>query len=126
MWTKCFKLESTRASNIMESWKGSVNIWHDNWTRLGDLYTVDGEKYEAGMRHAEHAHNELWNKQLLQRYFAREVIEQIMKNVKSLNEERGIDKPCYMLESRKNFPVKSAWQYMKHKENTNRILNGYG
>lgn len=54
--------------------------------------------------------------------FPHDIVQHIVSNIKPPRSELGKDKPCWMLESNGAFSVKSTWQYIRHREDKNRIF----
>ncbi|KAH0777307.1 hypothetical protein KY290_008718 [Solanum tuberosum] len=50
-----------------------------------------------------------------------ELVEYIIGNIKPPRGRNEEDIPCWMLENKGNFSVKTAWNYIRHKEEPNRI-----
>ncbi|KAH0730228.1 hypothetical protein KY289_001416 [Solanum tuberosum] len=78
---------------------GSASLWHDNWTGLGDLYTITGDDFE-------------WDETYFKIAY---LATQGEWNVDILNDILPSDL------SRGAFTVKTAWNYIRHKEDPNRI-----
>ncbi|XP_060181348.1 uncharacterized protein LOC132610954 [Lycium barbarum] len=70
---------------------GTSRFWYENWTRLGALYYITPD----AAREKE--------------------IEHIKDNIKVPDGEED-DEPCWMLETSGKFSVKSAWEFLRHRE----------
>ncbi|KAK6778379.1 hypothetical protein RDI58_025097 [Solanum bulbocastanum] len=104
--------------------KGSYFIWHDNWTELGDLYTITGDNFEWDdnyERIAELATNGEWEVVILKENFQMELVDNILSCIKSPNGVDEQDKPCWILDTKGTFSVKTARNYIRHKEQSNKI-----
>ncbi|KAK4733287.1 hypothetical protein R3W88_007548 [Solanum pinnatisectum] len=104
--------------------KGSSSLWHDNWTGLGDLYTIIGEKFEWNIRYEkieDITSRGEWNEEVIHEILSTELAEHIISNIKPPRGRNETDKPCWMLDTKGIFSVKSAWNYVRHKEEPNQI-----
>ncbi|XP_059294413.1 exopolygalacturonase-like [Lycium ferocissimum] len=70
---------------------GTSSFWYENWTRLGALYYITPDVARE------------------------EEIEHIKDNIKVPDGEED-DEPCRMLETNGKFSVKSAWEFLRHRE----------
>ncbi|KAH0651011.1 hypothetical protein KY284_030923 [Solanum tuberosum] len=53
---------------LWQTRNGSSSLWHDNWTGLGDLYTITGDDFEwdeTYVKVADLATQEEWNVDIL-------------------------------------------------------------
>lgn len=101
-------------------------VWYDNWTILGDLYMYneDNTSFEDQTTVRKLVEGGEWNVQLLNEMFQQDIVQHIINNIKPPKEERGKDKPYWMLEVNGCFTVKSFWHYIRHKEDKNKIFKG--
>lgn len=102
-------------------------VWYYNWTGLGDLYNMcneDDTSFEDQTTVRELAEDSEWNVQLLNGMFQQHIVEHIINNIKPPREEKGKDKPCWMLEANGCFTVKSIWHYIRHRKDKNKIFKG--
>lgn len=113
-------------------WKvkeGEVSIWHDNWTGLGDLYSIveDNWNWESNeWKVADWASNGEWNVQKIKGTLKEDMVDCIVKHIKSPKSSNGLDKPYWMLDSTGVFTVKTAWEYIRNKGEKIKFSNGYG
>lgn len=100
-------------------------IWYDNWTGLGDLYTICIEEntYTKESTVLELTDHGEWNIQFLQELFPQEIVQHIVGNIKPPKIGGEEDKPFWALEVNGSFLIKSAWNYIRHKEDKNKSLN---
>ncbi|KAH0716077.1 hypothetical protein KY284_008982 [Solanum tuberosum] len=104
--------------------RGSSSLCHDNWTGLGDLYTITGEDFEWDNRYEnieDITNGGEWNEEVVREILPTELAEHIICNIKPPRGRKENDKPCWMLETKGIFSVKSAWNYIRQKEEPNRI-----
>ncbi|WMV49196.1 hypothetical protein MTR67_042581, partial [Solanum verrucosum] len=116
LWSEYMRNNITR--------NGSASLWHDNWTGMGDLYTITGDDFEwdeTYVKVADLAIQGEWNVDILNDILPSDLVEHILCHIKPPKERCTEDKPCWMLESRGAFTVKTAWNYIRHKEDPNRI-----
>jgi len=81
---------------LWQARKGSSLVWHDNWTGLGDLYTITGDNFEWDdnyERIAELATNGEWEVAILKEFFPMELVDHIISCIKSPNGVDEQDKP---------------------------------
>ncbi|KAG5608466.1 hypothetical protein H5410_019747 [Solanum commersonii] len=81
-------------------------------TGLGDLYTITGDDFEwdeTYVKVADLATQGEWNVDILNDNFPSNLVEHILCHIKPPKERCTKDKPCWMLESRGAFAVKTAW-----------------
>jgi len=104
---------------------GSAHLWYDNWTGLGDLYSTSEKSYEWDERYQQVKDIKKegeWDEQLMQEIFPTEVANFIKEKIRPPREGNDTDKPTWMLASNGKFSVKSAWEYVRHKELPSQIL----
>lgn len=109
---------------LWQTRRGTTSVWHDNWTGLGDIYTIRGDNWEWDERYKkiEDVTNQgEWDIEVMQGIFPTEIVEHILTHIKPPRGRIEKDKPLWMLESRGEFTVKSAWNYIRHKEDPNRV-----
>ncbi|KAG5600885.1 hypothetical protein H5410_032255 [Solanum commersonii] len=62
-----------------------------------------------------------WNVDILNDILPSNLVKHILCHIKSPKEICIEDKPCWMLESRGAFTMKTAWNYIRQEEDPNRI-----
>jgi len=69
VWKKMLQARELIAHQILwQTRNGSASLWHDNWTGLGDLYTITGDDFEwdeTYVKVADLATQEEWNVDIL-------------------------------------------------------------
>ncbi|XP_049381353.1 uncharacterized protein LOC125845907 [Solanum stenotomum] len=91
---------------------------------MGDLYTISGDDFEwdeTYVKVPDLAIQGEWNVDILNDILPSDLVEHILCHIKPPKERCTEDKPCWMLESRGAFTVKTTWNYIRHKEDPNRI-----
>lgn len=97
--------------------RGNVDIWLDNWTGQGELYSlIDGiwdfrDQYKQGNQLVKDGR---WDEQTLIRLFKPDMAEHIMDMVAPPTAQ-GKDIPVWSLETQGRFTVRSAWHYVRDK-----------
>ncbi|XP_075105034.1 uncharacterized protein LOC142179115 [Nicotiana tabacum] len=104
---------------------GSSLFWFGNWTGLGALYFVTPPDFLCD----ESIHiiynvveNDQWDEEKIREILPEELADHILLNMKSLLVHDVLDKPQWMLETRGVFSVKSAWEYLRRR---NEPANAY-
>ncbi|XP_019228301.1 PREDICTED: uncharacterized protein LOC109209485 [Nicotiana attenuata] len=97
---------------------GSSLFWYDNWTGLRALYFLVPQDFGVD----ESVHNawevvdrEGWDAERLVELLPEEFVEHILQNIKPPTAQRVLDVPCWMLEPRGYFSVKTAWDYLRRR-----------
>ncbi|KAH0664941.1 hypothetical protein KY285_026147 [Solanum tuberosum] len=125
VWKKMFQARDFIEHQILWQIKGgSTSVWHDNWTGLGDLYTITGDNMEWDDTYT--SVNELtkygeWDLTVLKDIFPRELVEHILQHIRPPSNRGEIDTPCWMLDAKGVFSVKTTWQYIRHENGDNKI-----
>ncbi|KAG5581997.1 hypothetical protein H5410_052624 [Solanum commersonii] len=93
-------------------------------TGLGDLYTITREDFAWDDTyktiHELTRHGESDTK-VLNEILPHKLVNHILQNIQPSSSEGKTDKPCWMLETRGEFTIKSSWHYIRHKEEENKI-----
>ncbi|XP_060210613.1 uncharacterized protein LOC132637558 [Lycium barbarum] len=92
---------------------GTSSFWYENWTRLGALYyIIPDAAREEKIEVRQFVQNGEWNMEVT---LDQELAQHIKENIKVPVEEED-DEPCWMLETNGRFSVKSAWEFLRHRE----------
>ncbi|KAF3651406.1 hypothetical protein FXO37_18018 [Capsicum annuum] len=100
-------------------WKprmGSCQFLFDNWTGLGALYHVTPSHFycdESILNVAAVVSDNRWNGQLLRNILPPHLAEYIIENIQVPSQLQELDTPYWMLETTREFSVKSAWDYIR-------------
>ncbi|KAK6794387.1 hypothetical protein RDI58_007840 [Solanum bulbocastanum] len=125
VWKKMLQARDFIEHQILWQVKGgSASVWHDNWTGLGDLYTITGDNvewYDTYTSVNELIKYEEWDLTVLEDIFPHELVEHILQHIRPPSHRGEIDTPCWMLDAKGAFSVKTTWQYIRHKDEDNRI-----
>ncbi|KAK6786237.1 hypothetical protein RDI58_014762 [Solanum bulbocastanum] len=95
-----------------------------NYLGLGDLYTIIGEELEWSIIYEkieDITSRGEWNEEVIHELLPTELAEHIISNIKPPRGRIETAKPCWMLDTKGIFSVKSAWNYVRHKEEPNQI-----
>lgn len=110
-----------RTSNLMATKIGSSLFWYDNWTCFGALYSVTPPDLYCG----EAIHNVYdvvnergWDEDILSVILPHDLIMHILDNAKQLVAHDVPDKPCWSLEPKGEFSVKSACEYLRSRRDS--------
>ncbi|XP_019241016.1 PREDICTED: uncharacterized protein LOC109221004 [Nicotiana attenuata] len=97
---------------------GSSLFWFENWTGMGSLYFVTPPDFvcdESIHNIYDVVCNGQWNEEKIREILPEELAEHILQHVKPPGMIEDIDKPYWMLEPRGKFTVKSAWAYVRRR-----------
>ncbi|XP_060216645.1 uncharacterized protein LOC132644105 [Lycium barbarum] len=104
---------------IMAIERGGSHTWkkmYENWTRLGALYyIIPDTAREEEIEVRQFVKKGEWNMELLTSTLDQELAQHIKENIKVPVEEED-DEPSWMLETNGRFSVKSAWEFLRHRE----------
>ncbi|XP_019237995.1 PREDICTED: uncharacterized protein LOC109218121 [Nicotiana attenuata] len=95
---------------------GSSLFWFENWTCLGSLYFVTPPDFvcdELIQNIYDVVDNGQWNEEKIREILPEELAEHILLQLKPPVMHEVLDKPWWMLESRGECSVKSAWEYLR-------------
>nr|XP_016513320.1 PREDICTED: uncharacterized protein LOC107830307 [Nicotiana tabacum] len=98
---------------------GSSLFWFDNWTGLGALYFLVPPDFgvdESIHNVFEVLENSAWNVDRLLEILPEELALHIVENITPLVQENVLDTPYWMLETKGHFSVKSAWDYLRRRD----------
>ncbi|XP_059285202.1 uncharacterized protein LOC132038567 [Lycium ferocissimum] len=97
--------------------KGDSSFWFDNSTNLGALYHVLPEdSLEEEIEVQNFASTEGWNAQVLIQYIPKEYVKHVIETIPPPQVTDELDKSWWLLEKNGSFSVKSAWEYVRHRE----------
>ncbi|XP_019229533.1 PREDICTED: uncharacterized protein LOC109210559 [Nicotiana attenuata] len=121
VWRKMLECRDLIEHQII--WKlrmGSSVFWYDNWTGLGALYFLVPPDF--GIDEEIHNVNELvengvWNAERLMQILPDDLSHHILENIKPPGKENVLDSPFWLLETKGHFTVKTAWEYLRRRDN---------
>ncbi|XP_070002174.1 uncharacterized protein [Nicotiana sylvestris] len=96
-------------------------FWFDNWTRLGALYFITPPEFyidESVNNVSDVVDRGAWDANKLANILPEEYTVHILDNIKPPGEQQLLDKPYWCLETGGNFAVKSAWEYLRQRNDT--------
>ncbi|XP_060200867.1 uncharacterized protein LOC132629156 [Lycium barbarum] len=119
VWKKMLEARDSMEHEIWWEIKGgSVNIWYENWTKLGALHYVvptDFPTNENLEDVADLIEEGDWKEPLLQQSFPADIVEHIKSDI-YIEKLHGVwDRPWWMPTSTGKFTVNSAWEILRHK-----------
>ncbi|XP_075079894.1 uncharacterized protein LOC142165180 [Nicotiana tabacum] len=91
-------------------------FWFDNWIGLGALYFVTPPEFycdESIHNVYDVAREGVWDDERLREILPEDLAAHIIDNIKPPMIHEQIDKPYWMLESKGEFTVKLAWDYLR-------------
>ncbi|XP_075107168.1 uncharacterized protein LOC142180139 [Nicotiana tabacum] len=98
---------------------GSALFWFENWMGLGDLYFITLPHFVCD----EPIHNVYdvvedgaWDVEKLLEILPEYIDVHILNNVKPPGVQGEIDKPYWMLKTKGEFSVRSAWEYVRRRK----------
>nr|XP_016492588.1 PREDICTED: uncharacterized protein LOC107812069 [Nicotiana tabacum] len=98
---------------------GSSLFWYENWTGLGALYFLVPQDFGID----ENVHNVHdvtldgeWDVDRLFEILPEDLAVHILEKIKPPSTMQVLDRPCWMLETRGYFSVKSAWEYTRRRD----------
>ncbi|XP_070033079.1 uncharacterized protein [Nicotiana tomentosiformis] len=105
---------------------GSSLFWYENWTGLGALYflinpdfAIDGSINNV----CEVVVEDSWDVDKLLQILPEEYVVHIVEKIKPSTTQDALDKPFWRLESRGNFTVSSAWNYLRRRQDQRNAFN---
>ncbi|XP_070041212.1 uncharacterized protein [Nicotiana tomentosiformis] len=97
VWRKMLEaMEEVEHELLWKMKSKSLNIWHENWTGLGELYNVIPPKFHINEEHQEVdelREENAWNDQMLEQYFPTEIAGHIRLEVYFENSDDYWDTP---------------------------------
>ncbi|XP_070050710.1 uncharacterized protein [Nicotiana tomentosiformis] len=98
---------------------GSALFWFENWTGLGDLYFMTPPDLfcdETVNNVCDVMQYGQWDEAKIRQILPEEFANHILKHTKVPMLYDVLDKPFWMLESRGDFSVKLAWEYVRRSQ----------
>ncbi|XP_019252907.1 PREDICTED: uncharacterized protein LOC109231725 [Nicotiana attenuata] len=99
---------------------GSALFWYENWTGLGSLYFVTPPDFvcdETVHNIYDVVQNGQWDEERIKEILPEDIAAHILDNIQPPVECEKIDNHVWMLETRGEFSVKSAWDYLRRRQN---------
>nr|XP_009757417.1 PREDICTED: uncharacterized protein LOC104210257 [Nicotiana sylvestris] len=119
IWRKMLECRDSIEHQILWQPKmGSALFWFENWTGLGDLYFITPPDFfcdESVQNVNEVLNGRNWNEHKLRELLPEDLANHILQNIKPPGENMVLDKPFWMLETRGEFTMRSAWDYIRIK-----------
>lgn len=107
----------------MEGQAWRLYFWYEKWTSLGALYHWLPEvSEEEEIEIKQFAEEGRWRPDLLTQYLPEEIVQHITTTINLPQNVEEHDSPIWMLEQNGKFSVKSAWQYIRHKEEKEEVF----
>ncbi|KAK4721460.1 hypothetical protein R3W88_011693 [Solanum pinnatisectum] len=96
--------------------KGDASFWYDNWTAMGDLYHILPEAGEEEIEVRKFTDAQGWEEQKLRDHLPEDYVIFIIKKLPPPKQTSRVDKPVWMPKASGNFSVRSAWEYIRQKD----------
>ncbi|XP_060195217.1 uncharacterized protein LOC132624456 [Lycium barbarum] len=95
--------------------KGDSQFWFDNWTGLGALYYINpGNTYDGRIQNVkEMVVQGRWNRGKLMEVLSEDIVDHIIENITPSRDERGDDRPWWILDTSGEFTIKSSWDFIR-------------
>lgn len=104
--------------------KGIAHLWHDNWTGVRNIYSIGEKKLWLDDRYQQ-VHDLVIERELnvqsVNDIITLEVPNHIFDKIRPPRDGEEKDIPWWMLKASGKFTIKPAWQYIRHKEQPNKI-----
>lgn len=97
---------------------GSSRFWYENWTGLGALYFIVPPDFvidDPINNVYEMVQDGVWDLDRLMEVLPEDYAVHIMENIKPPVPTKILDKPYCKLETRGELSVKSAWEYLRRR-----------
>ncbi|XP_070029442.1 uncharacterized protein [Nicotiana sylvestris] len=119
IWRKMLECKDLIEHQIVwQTKRGSSLFWFENWTGLGALYFLVPRDFGID----ETIHNVYdvtldgeWDVDRLFELLPEDLAVHILEKIKPPSPQQVLDMPCWMLETRGYFSVKSAWHYTRRR-----------
>ncbi|XP_060200166.1 uncharacterized protein LOC132628400 [Lycium barbarum] len=124
IWKKMIEVREQVEHNIWWQLRdGSSSFWFENWTKLGALYYVIPE---SNMEEEIEVKNFLeagrWNLEKLSEFLPEDIVLHIQEQIPVPNGDKGNDTPWWQLTTNGSFSVKSAWDFMRQREEKREVF----
>ncbi|XP_019258573.1 PREDICTED: uncharacterized protein LOC109236798 [Nicotiana attenuata] len=120
-WRKMLKCRELIEHQIFWRTKmGFALFWYDNWTELGALYFLVPPDFgvdEEVNNVYELVDKGSWNVDRLMELLPEELALHIVEKIRPPVLDNVLDTPVWMLETKGHFSVKSAWEYLRRRDN---------
>ncbi|KAF3653375.1 putative phospholipid hydroperoxide glutathione peroxidase [Capsicum annuum] len=113
---------SNGAVVMTEMRKRDTHIWFDNWTGVGDMYSImqDSKEWDDRYQYVQDlVLSGKWNEELLKNLFSKDMMAHILHKVRPPEWSSVKDKAIWIFDPREKFTIKSAWQYVRQRKMTN-------
>ncbi|XP_070003073.1 uncharacterized protein [Nicotiana sylvestris] len=120
IWRKMLECRDLIEHQIFwQTKRGSSLFWFENWTGLGELYFLVPQDFGIDET-LQNVHDVTldgeWDVDRLFEMLPQDISVHILEKVKPPSPQQVLDMPCWMLETRGYFSVKSAWDYTRRRD----------
>nr|XP_009782874.1 PREDICTED: uncharacterized protein LOC104231558 [Nicotiana sylvestris] len=120
IWRKMLECRDLIEHQIFwQTKRGSSLFWFENWTGLGALYFLVPQDF--GIDETIHNVHDVtldgeWDVDRLFEMLPEDLAVYILEKINPPSPQQVLDMPCWMLETRGYFSVKSAWDYTRRRD----------
>uniref|UniRef100_A0A1U7Y3W8 Uncharacterized protein LOC104240759 n=1 Tax=Nicotiana sylvestris TaxID=4096 RepID=A0A1U7Y3W8_NICSY len=120
IWRKMLECRDLIEHQIFwQTKRGSSLFWFENWTGLGALYFYVPQDF--GIDETVHNVHDVtldgeWDVDRLFEMLPKDLAVHILEKIRPPSPQQVLDMPCWMLETRGYFSVKSAWEYTRRRD----------
>ncbi|XP_075074578.1 uncharacterized protein LOC142162156 [Nicotiana tabacum] len=120
IWKKMLECRDLIEHQIL--WKLKMRsslFWFDNWTGLGSLYFVVPQEFfgDENINNVNDVVNEgQWIEEQLRELLPGDLASHILDNIQCPEISDECDKPIWSLDTRGQFTVKTAWEYLRRRK----------
>ncbi|XP_070018360.1 uncharacterized protein [Nicotiana sylvestris] len=120
IWRKMLECRDLIEHQIFwQTKRGSSLFWFENWTGLGALYFLVLQDFGIDET-VQNVHDVTldgeWDVDRLFEMLPEDLAVHILEKIKPPLPQQALDMPCWMLETRGYFSVKSAWDYTRRRD----------
>ncbi|XP_070008763.1 uncharacterized protein [Nicotiana sylvestris] len=120
IWRKMLECRDLIEHQIFwQTKRGSSLFWFENWTGLGALYFLVPQDFGIDET-VQNVHDVTldgeWDVERLFEMLPEDLAIHILEKIKPPSPQQVLDMPCWMLETRGYFSVKSAWDYTRRRD----------
>ncbi|XP_019251178.1 PREDICTED: uncharacterized protein LOC109230104 [Nicotiana attenuata] len=121
LWSSFMSQKYCKKLNaVIVPWREGSHVWRKMLECLGALYFlvppdfgIDDDIHNVN----ELVDNEVWNADRLIQLLPEDLAQHILEKIRPPAMENVLDTPFWMLETRGHFTIKTAWEYLRRRDN---------